>query len=69
MTITTLELRGRDLVIIPAEQWQNLLLPALLLTLFGTYLPAAIRSSIVQDKQCGEAGPGAAAGSLYGCLR
>ena len=51
MTITTLELRGRDLVIIPAEQWKDLSLPALLLTLFGTYLPAAIRSSIVQDKR------------------
>ena len=46
-----LELRGRDLVIIPAEQWKDLSLPALLLTLFGTYLPAAIRSSIVQDKR------------------
>ncbi|MDQ2888782.1 MAG: DEAD/DEAH box helicase family protein, partial [Chloroflexota bacterium] len=53
MPITTLELRGRDLVIIPTEQWQNLSLPALLLTLFGTYLPAAIRSSIVQDKRHG----------------
>ncbi len=51
MTMTTLELRGRDLVIIPAEQWRNLSLPALLLALFGTYLPAAIRSSIVQDKR------------------
>ena len=46
-----LELRGRDLVIIPAEQWKDLSLPALLLKLFGTYLPAAIRSSIVQDKR------------------
>jgi superfamily II DNA or RNA helicase len=51
MTMTTLELRGRDLVIIPTEQWRDLSLPALLLTLFGTYLPAAIRSSIVQDKR------------------
>ena len=51
MTITTLELRGRDLVIIPAEQCKDLSLPALLLALFGTYLPAAIRSSIVQDKR------------------
>ncbi len=51
MSITTLELRGRDLIIIPAEQWKNLSLPALLLSLFGTYLPAAIRSSIVQDKR------------------
>jgi len=49
----TLELRGRDLVIIPTEQWRDLSLPALLLTLFGTYLPAAIRSSIVQDKRHG----------------
>jgi superfamily II DNA or RNA helicase len=51
MSETTLELRGRDLVIIPAEQWRDLSLPALLLVLFGTYLPAAIRSSIVQDKR------------------
>ncbi len=51
MSITTLELRGRDLVIIPAEQWKDLSLPALLLALFGTYLPAAIRSSIAQDKR------------------
>ena len=53
MTMITLELRGRDLVIIPTEQWRDLSLPALLLTLFGTYLPAAIRSSIVQDKRHG----------------
>jgi superfamily II DNA or RNA helicase len=51
MPETTLELRGRDLVIIPTEQWRDLSLPALLLALFGTYLPIAIRSSIVQDKR------------------
>ncbi len=51
MSITALELRGRDLVIIPAEQWLHLSLPALLQALFGMYLPAAIRASIAQDKR------------------
>ncbi len=53
MSVTTLELRGRDLVIIPAEQWLDLSLPALLLTLFGTYLLSSIRASIARDKRHG----------------
>ncbi len=51
MSITTLELRGRDLVIIPAEQWLDLSLSVLLSMLFGTYLPTAIRANIAQDKR------------------
>src|SRR6266496_3207637 len=51
MSISTLELRGRDLVNIPAEQWLDLSLSVLLSMLFGTYLPTAIRANIAQDKR------------------
>jgi superfamily II DNA or RNA helicase len=51
MTITTLDLRGRDLIILPTEQEIQLSLPELLTTLFGTYLPANILTSFVQDKR------------------
>ncbi len=51
MSITTLNLKGRDLVITPAETWQHLPLPTLLNTLFGAYLPAAVRALMKQDKR------------------
>lgn len=51
MSITTIELRGRDLIITPAEQWLHLSLYELLTILFGAYLPVAIRTSIVLDKR------------------
>jgi superfamily II DNA or RNA helicase len=51
MSITTLDLRGRDLIIIPAEQELYLPLPELLTTLFGTHLPANILASFAQDKR------------------
>ena len=51
MTITTLDLRGRDLIIIPTEQEAHLPLPELLTILFGTYLPATVLTSFVQDKR------------------
>jgi superfamily II DNA or RNA helicase len=51
MSITTLDLRGRDLIILPTEQEIQLSLPELLITLFGTHLPANILTSFVQDKR------------------
>ncbi len=51
MSITTIELRGRDLIITPAEQWLHLSLYELLTILFGAYLPVALRTNIVLDKR------------------
>ncbi len=45
MSITTLDLRGRDLIILPPEHEQHLSLSELLTMLFATYLPATILSS------------------------
>jgi superfamily II DNA or RNA helicase len=36
LTITTIDLRGRDLIINPPEEWQQLPLPSILQKLFGT---------------------------------
>ncbi|MBV9257748.1 MAG: DEAD/DEAH box helicase [Ktedonobacteraceae bacterium] len=44
-------MRGRDLIIIPAEVWGHLSLSELLTALFGAYLPADVLSSFAQDKR------------------
>src|SRR5579883_1200037 len=48
---TTIDLRGRDLIITPPAEWQYLPLPELLSALFGQHLPAYVRSNIAQDKR------------------
>ncbi len=48
---TTIELRGRDLIIMPPEKWQPLPLVELLTMLFGPHLPAIVARSIMQDKR------------------
>ncbi len=50
-TITTLDLRGRDLTITPPDEYVSLSFSALLTTLFGSYLPALISRDIEQDKR------------------
>ena len=50
-TITTLDLRGRDLTITPADEYASLSLSALLATLFGPYLSTQISRDIEQDKR------------------
>ncbi len=50
-TITTLDLRGRDLTITPADEYTSLSLSALLATLFGPYLSTQISRDIEQDKR------------------
>lgn len=49
--MTTLELRGRDLILIPAEHWLHLSLSELLLVLFGDHLPPGVRQAMVQDRR------------------
>ena len=49
--MTTLDLRGRDLVIIPSEELLHLSTPELLQALFGSHLPYAVRNSIGRDKR------------------
>jgi len=51
ISITTLDLRGRDLIITPAEPWQHLPLATLLTTLFATYLSRNILGTFAQDKR------------------
>src|SRR5216683_1712702 len=51
MTNTTLELRGRDLVIVPATEYESLALPEVLNRLFGKNLPSSVRSNIVLDRR------------------
>ncbi|HLI89550.1 MAG TPA: DEAD/DEAH box helicase family protein [Ktedonobacteraceae bacterium] len=51
MSITTVDLRGRDLVITPPEAWLHLPLPELLSRLFGSHLPATLCDSMVQDRR------------------
>lgn len=46
---TILDLRGRDLIITPSEELATLPLHELLNRLFGSYLPASVRSHIIQD--------------------
>ena len=51
MANTTLELRGRDLVIVPGSEYTSLALPDVLRQLFGNYLAASVRSTIVMDRR------------------
>jgi len=49
--MTTLDLRGRDLIIIPPDELASLPTPELLDTLFGNYLPIAVRDRMGPDKR------------------
>src|SRR5713226_6965351 len=49
--MTSLDLRGRDLVIIPPEELLHLPTPELLKTLFGTFLPAPLLTTMRRDKR------------------
>jgi len=49
--MTTIDHRGRDLVIIPGEELLQLPTPELLRTLFGSHLPIDIRAAIGRDKR------------------
>jgi len=49
--MTTIEHRGRDLVIIPNEEMLRLSTPELLQVLFGAHLPADIRAAMGRDKR------------------
>ncbi|HZU70921.1 MAG TPA: DEAD/DEAH box helicase family protein [Ktedonobacteraceae bacterium] len=51
MSITTLDLRGRDLIIIPPKDMLHLPTEELQQALFGDYLPTAIRISMGRDKR------------------
>ena len=51
LSITTIELRGRDLVITPPTEWQQLPLAELLTMLFGPYLPVDVSGDMAQDKR------------------
>src|SRR6266567_8455898 len=49
--MTTIDHRGRDLVIIPNEEMLRLPTPQLLQALFGAHLPADIRASMGRDRR------------------
>ena len=49
--MTTIDHRGRDLVIISGEEQLQLPTPELLRTLFGAHLPANIRAAMGRDKR------------------
>ncbi len=49
MAITTLELRGRDLIITPPTDLLSQALPLMQERLFGAYLPVAVRGRMKQD--------------------
>src|SRR5438270_766951 len=49
--MTTLDIRGRDLIIIPPKEWLHLPTDELQQTLFGNHLPTAIRLSMGRDKR------------------
>ncbi|HEU5230798.1 MAG TPA: DEAD/DEAH box helicase [Ktedonobacteraceae bacterium] len=51
MSTTTIDLRGRDLIITPPAEWQQLSLPELLTAFFGQQLAIYVRSSIAQDQR------------------
>jgi superfamily II DNA or RNA helicase len=51
VTITTIDLRGRDLTITPPTALLELPTPALLDSLFGPYLPKAVRAKMGRDKR------------------
>ena len=50
-TSTTLDIRGRDLIITPSDAYAQLPLSELLYALFGQHLPALVASTIKQDKR------------------
>src|SRR5947208_15749923 len=50
-TMTTIDLRGRDLTIIPPAELLELPTPALLDSLFGPYLPKALRAKMGRDNR------------------
>ena len=49
--MTTIDLRGRDLVIMPPENLLTLSTPELLDTLFGVHLPGPVRSTMGRDRR------------------
>src|SRR6266700_3543986 len=49
--MTTIDLRGRDLVIMPPEKLLTLSTPELLDALFGLHLPGPVRASMGRDKR------------------
>ena len=49
--MTTIDLRGRDLTITPPAEFLALPTPALLDSLFGPYLPKALRAKMGRDKR------------------
>ena len=49
--MTTIDLRGRDLTITPPAELLELPTPALLYSLFGPYLPKALRAKMGRDKR------------------
>src|SRR5256885_10025459 len=51
LSITKIELRGRDLLITPPTEWWQLPLAELLTTLFGSYLPVDVSGDMAQDKR------------------
>lgn len=51
MTITTIDMRGRDITIQPPKAWQALAFSRMVEKLFGPYLPAIVQSSLVWDKR------------------
>ncbi|MFL5704305.1 MAG: DEAD/DEAH box helicase [Ktedonobacteraceae bacterium] len=51
MSMTTLDLRGRDLIITPPENLLSLPTPELLRHLFGSHLPTDVRNSMGRDKR------------------
>src|SRR5437588_9903229 len=51
MLLTTIDHRGRDLVIFPREEILHLPTPELLQALFGVHLPADIRDTMGRDKR------------------
>ena len=49
--MTTLDLRGRDLIIIPSGELLQLSTPELIQVLFGPYLPSLVRHNMERDKR------------------
>lgn len=49
--MTTIDLRGRDLIITPSEEYMHLPTPELLDMLFGSHLPASVRTHVGRDKR------------------
>ncbi len=49
--MTTLDLRGRDLILIPPEESLHLSTPELIQSLFGSHLPMSVRKNMERDKR------------------